>query len=122
MLSDDRGRMSARLIALLGLAPALIGPLSIEPASGETQVWFRDGERRWLAKELRIRGHACAELRAGFHLGRQRDGEHFRVVCAAGGEVEEVRLVTRTAGIARTEPRRGPRPLFAAAALRPSLD
>lgn len=107
-----------------GLCIAAFAVLATSAQAAETELWFRNAERKGLAQALRARGLDCLELQAGFQIAWQGRGAPIRVVCrpAAGrpGQLSMFRLITRGSGISRMEP--WEKVLLAEDDLRPSLE
>lgn len=106
-------------------AVLLLIPIAATAArADENELWFRNAERRDLARALRARGYQCQDVQAGFQVGRRPDGNHIRLVCGAKGSESDdgatFRLVARGSGIARLEPWNDL--VFAGYGLKPSLE
>jgi hypothetical protein len=120
--------MTATIRTVLG---AVLVLLAAAAQAGEGELWFRKGERKTLARDIRDQGLACPEIKAVYLLGAKADGNHMRAVCGSkdgAGETFDVRLIVRASGSFRAEPWTETDPSFAATpsavalTLRASLD
>lgn len=99
-------RLRAQISGTLALA--LFALSATATRADEKELWFRNTERRWLARELRARGFDCPEIRTGFQVGSSPEGNQIRLICGTpdshAGESPMFRLVARSSGITRLEP------------------